>query len=486
MVLRSTQPSSWWVVVIAAAALISSASGIGAYAYQHHATRLIGEGEVLVEDGREGLREVDEATSLGLPPDQAVRRLRNHLENEGVALIDDSGRVTASSSPNLIGDDLNHSLLLRALSEDRFGAVAAPIDHDLLLDGIPEWQEGDVLYMSLLPGDGHNLLLFYDLTELMGRRIRGEGIQPETIQLAAVSVFCVVAALLTLAGRSRAVRRYREMNLEAEYLQKESEALQAHNAELEIARAKAERALALAEENNRIRSEFVLMINHELRTPLTSVVTGAELLRASRALDSEERHILESLVHDGRRLQGMIDQLLTLARVENRGLAFTPQAIGMADACRVATESHNRLGHCDGIHHDPVDDRAVMTDVQTLTLLVASLVDNAYTHGASTVQVGCAARVVGTPQLVIGTTPHRAASLSVIDDGPGIRPEFLPRAFEKFEKDSRSAGTGLGLYMARLMTEAIGAALHVWTSPEGTTISIVMPLAHVTTKVGAA
>lgn len=114
--------------------------------------------------------------------------------------------------------------------------------------------------------------------------------------------------------------------------------------------------------------------------------------------------------------------------------------------------------------------------MQTLTQLVASLVDNAYTHGATSVELDCSSAPPSDPHLVVGVTPDRSAAISVIDDGPGIKPAFLPRAFEKFEKDSRSAGTGLGLYMARLMAEAIGAALHIWTSPEGTTISIVMPL----------
>jgi two-component system OmpR family sensor kinase len=63
----------------------------------------------------------------------------------------------------------------------------------------------------------------------------------------------------------------------------------------------------------------------------------------------------------------------------------------------------------------------------------------------------------------------------VEDDGPGIDPHFLPRAFEKFEKHSSSSGTGLGLYMARLMVEALDGSISVSTSPSGTTFQIAVP-----------
>jgi signal transduction histidine kinase len=62
------------------------------------------------------------------------------------------------------------------------------------------------------------------------------------------------------------------------------------------------------------------------------------------------------------------------------------------------------------------------------------------------------------------------------DDGPGIDISFLPRAFEKFEKDSRSSGTGLGLYVARKMAEALDASILVSTSAAGTTFAVAVPV----------
>jgi two-component system OmpR family sensor kinase len=77
--------------------------------------------------------------------------------------------------------------------------------------------------------------------------------------------------------------------------------------------------------------------------------------------------------------------------------------------------------------------------------------------------------------LEIGDRPRQAAYFTVSDDGPGIDPDFLPRAFEKFEKNSFSSGTGLGLYMVQLMVAALGGSVAVETSPAGTIFQIAVP-----------
>jgi len=467
--------------------VFSLAAAIAAAVHQSNASHPIGEGQLFFSDARSGLGQIDDDISSGVTPDEAVRHLRNMLGIEGAALVDSEGVITAATSSPLVGANVENPVLQFALGSGRFAAVAASIDRDLEIDGVPEWQRGDVLYLALLPGEPGNpsLLLYYDISELLARRAGAAGIQTATMQLAAVAILFGVGGLAVLIGRSHSAQRYREMELEAEFLRKDSESLQIHNAELDVARRNAEAALALAEEKNRIRAEFVLMINHELRTPLTSVVTGAELLLITDPDGSERYEILEALVHDGRRLQTMIDQLLAMARVENRGLSFTPQPLEFSKVCDAVAHSHSRVvsSHSPDCHSP---DPSVITDLQTLRNLASSLVDNAFTHGARNVRIHCSTSEVHEPHFVVGTIPESAVYISISDDGPGIRLEFLPHAFEKFEKDSRSSGTGLGLYMARLMTEAMGASLGVWTSSEGTTFSIALPMARVTSNLGAA
>jgi signal transduction histidine kinase len=259
-----------------------------------------------------------------------------------------------------------------------------------------------------------------------------------------------------------------------------SEELRRHNRQLDEARRQAERALALAEETNRIRSEFVLMINHELRTPLTSVVTGAELLADQPGLSPGERAaILRDVVRDGRRLKELIAQMLMVARLENRGIHLTTRPVA-------AGEILTRLQR---ITRHPVQDLetplSVDTDPDALVQLLASLADNALTHGAGSVQVRVEARLGFEPQLTVGSVPAEAVWFLVEDDGPGIPPDFLPRAFEKFEKRGRASGTGLGLYLARAVAEGIDGCIAVRTGSGGTVMAVGVPAARVEEEVPA-
>ena len=316
-------------------------------------------------------------------------------------------------------------------------------------------------------------MIHYDVSGLLARRVQPGEVQPETIQLVALGgVFGLLAAAV-VTGHTRAARRYRDMALESELLRTHSEELETTNQELDDARRSAEYALDLAEEKMRIRSEFVLMINHELRTPLTSVVTGAELIRAGGLSQSDAERVMEAMVSDGQRLQEIIDQILAVARIENRGLSYELRAVPLTTVCRAVHSSHSAIetGHKGDEHHEMI----VTTDVSTLSIVVASLVDNALTHGATRVNVSCGSEPSIRPMTAVGNRPDQAAFISVADNGPGIDQEFLPRIFEKFEKASFSSGTGLGLYMARLMIEALEGSIGVATTSSGTVFEIAVP-----------
>ena len=77
----------------------------------------------------------------------------------------------------------------------------------------------------------------------------------------------------------------------------------------------------------------------------------------------------------------------------------------------------------------------------------------------------------------VGSRPVDAVYLLIRDDRPGIDEEFLPRAFQKFEKHSRRSGTGLGLYIVSVMVKALGTSLSVSTGSSGTTMAVALPTA---------
>jgi signal transduction histidine kinase len=481
------RPSAAWLIGAAVAALTAIAAGAFAVQYQQSASKPVGEGELFVLESSVAQEQMEAFASDRVDDATAVRRIRNGLNLEAVAIVSPEGLVMASTSTNLEGTVLDNELLLFGLASRSMSAVAAPVSQPILIDGVIERDTGTISYQVLQPlQDGRALLLHYDISELLERRARGQGIQSVTLQLLGASAFFLLLTTILVVGRSFVKRDFREMAFEAEVLRRQSAELEQHNRELSAARAEAERALALAEEKNRIRAEFVLMINHELRTPLTTVVTGAELLSEGSDLSEQERaNLLKQMTSDGHRLQEMIGQMLVVARIENRGLNFTMRDVAIADLLDDLDLKHPRIvidRHLVELVPFPVE---VRTDFTTLSQLLSSLIDNAMTHGASQVVLRAVPDLPFEPIWKVGHTPSQAAYLLVEDDGPGIDPDFLPRAFEKFEKHSRSSGTGLGLYMARMMIEALGGSLAVNTSPAGTTMAVAVPLSSARVPAGA-
>ena len=237
------------------------------------------------------------------------------------------------------------------------------------------------------------------------------------------------------------------------------------------------RSLEAEKETNRIRSEFVLMINHELRTPLTGVVTGAQLMLDGGMSEEEQSSLAEDMVRDGRRLDGLIAQVLTVARTENNGLSY---ALARTEVRHVL----ERIRLASGNPHVTIDaqsasDAVVHTDSDALVQLVLSLTDNSLTHGATNVNIQVTPTLRFLPMRTVGVAPDQPLFFVVRDDGPGIDPDFLPNAFEKFEKHSWSSGTGLGLHMARLMVEAMQGSISVHTGSRGTIMAVAVPLVSV-------
>jgi signal transduction histidine kinase len=432
------RPSTWWIV--AAVATFSSAVvllGVSV-ATQRAADRPVGEGELFAEEASGASAVIAQSSNA---PDDTVRRIRNDLEVEAVSIVDPSGTIEVSTSPTLLGSAIDSPVLAYANATRLFAAAAVSQTTPIVIDTVEAWKRGSTLYEVLEPlPDGSSLLIHYDISELLSRRSTSGGLTTRSLTTGTIAATLLLVTFALIVGRMRANTRF-------EALARESDLLEVHNAELEDrnlrlddARRAAESALELAEEKNRIRAEFVLMINHELRTPLTSVITGARVL-AEELAHGPETEIVDAMVRDGDRLEQMIDQILAVARIENRGLA---SVVTDLDAPTVWREVSANLPpsvptavRCD------LDIERLATDATTLGQLVRSLVDNAFTHGAAAVSVTIGDQAPISPDTSTGALVRDGLFIDVIDDGPGIDPDFLPRVFEKFEKHGFSSGTGL-------------------------------------------
>ena len=198
-------------------------------------------------------------------------------------------------------------------------------------------------------------------------------------------------------------------------------------------------------------------IAHEIRNPLSSIGHAADLIReggpnADRAGDERLLKIISDNVH---RLDRMVQEVLYL----NRRDRAQPEAID--PATWLANFAHQ---FCDGekIPEDAIDlqvrtSQRISFDKQHLDQVLWNLVRNAWRHGrkrAGSVRVMVSASQ--TPGLLM---------LDVFDDGPGVAPEAKPHLFEPFFTTD-AQGTGLGLYIARELSEGNGARIEYVEGPE--------------------
>jgi two-component system OmpR family sensor kinase len=217
--------------------------------------------------------------------------------------------------------------------------------------------------------------------------------------------------------------------------------------------------------------QFVADASHELRTPLAAIRGYAELSRRSRQpVPDEIAHVLNRVESEAKRMTALVEDLLLLARLD----AGRPLAQDPVDLTMLAVDATSDA-HAAGPGHYwqldlPDEPVTVIGDGARLHQVVANLLANARTHTpeGSTVTVK------------VGAVPN-AAVIQVIDNGPGIQPDVVPRIFERFARGdssrSRAAGsTGLGLSIVHAVVTSHRGKVGVQSRPGLTVFTVMLPL----------
>jgi signal transduction histidine kinase len=232
----------------------------------------------------------------------------------------------------------------------------------------------------------------------------------------------------------------------------------------------------------RMRDEFLATVSHELRTPLTSVL-GAVGLLASGAfgtLTQPATTLVGVAQRNGERLSKLIDDILDLTKLEGDRMVMSLRAQALAPLIREAVTANQGYANRAGVtlryvFSDEVTSSRplVRVDADRFLQIMANLLSNAIKHSPSQETVEVRVRTEGS-----------GCTVNVIDQGPGIDPAFRERLFEKFSQADTSdrralSGTGLGLYIARLMAERMGGTLEAASGvTKGATFELWLPSAH--------
>lgn len=210
--------------------------------------------------------------------------------------------------------------------------------------------------------------------------------------------------------------------------------------------------LALRPSDERSGIAVISTVSHELRSPLTSVkgYTSLMLSRWDRLKDEQKRAMLEQVHHDADRVTRLVTELLDISRLETGRLVLRRQMIDLpALAASVVEKVGMGIEELDCTVQFATDVPTVYADPDKVEQVLTNLVENAAKYGSPT-----AMRVTG--ELADG-----AVAVAVLDTGPGIPAEDLPRVFTKFYRrdHGRPNGTGLGLWISRGLVEAHGGEL---------------------------
>jgi len=241
------------------------------------------------------------------------------------------------------------------------------------------------------------------------------------------------------------------------------------------------RELALANERlkevDRLKSEFVSNVSHELRTPITNIMLFLELLEAPGKEDKRPSY-MGVLTHEADRLARLIEDLLTLSRMEQEGLPFIPESLALEPMLSSIVSAHEARASEKGVSirlkPNPGMPKVVASREQIVQVFT-NLVDNAVAYTPADGQI-----------ILSSSLEERNGSkyltVRVLNSGPPIPEDDLPHIFERFYRgktgrESGERGTGLGLAICQDILARHNGMVEVETRESlGTIFSVWLPL----------
>ncbi len=225
-----------------------------------------------------------------------------------------------------------------------------------------------------------------------------------------------------------------------------------------------------------MRRDFVANVSHEIRTPLTVLAGYIETMNQLQLNDAERRRALAVMAEQTNRMRALVDDLLSLAQLEGGPRPPIDRWVDVAGLLqRVERDARSLSSGRHALVFGPAQAGAIAGNEAELLGALTNLVTNAlrYTPAGGRVSVRWLPR------------GHGGGALEVVDTGPGIAAEHLPRLGERFYRvDSgrsrETGGTGLGLAIAKHAARRHGGELEVESElGKGSTFRLVFPPARV-------
>ncbi len=272
-------------------------------------------------------------------------------------------------------------------------------------------------------------------------------------------VAAVIGWWLVLTQISRRVAQ-EESNRQTEALVREIESHRRTDEQLQRAKLAAEAAQHAADAANRAKTRYISAVSHELRTPLNSILGYAQLLDDDPTLPPHRKQAVGVIRRGGEHLLGLIEGTLDIARIESGKLALDPRPMRLRESLQQIVQMFELQALSKGLRFEHDIEAApalVRADERRLTQILINVLGNAvkFTQAG---RVGFRAAHV-----------REMAVFEIEDTGPGIATVDLERIFEPFSRGEHAAGgapasgTGLGLTIAKMLTDLMGGEMTVST-----------------------
>lgn len=222
----------------------------------------------------------------------------------------------------------------------------------------------------------------------------------------------------------------------------------------------------------RARRDLIANASHEFKTPLFSLAGFLELIDEGNVNADEQREFLQLMRQQVDRLRNLAVSMLDLSRVEAGSIEMQPEDVDLEAVARSVLDEFQVQAQAKALTLAVDDGEAVTAwcDEQRLAQVLRALVDNAVKFSPQ-----------GSSVRVVARAEASWATIVVSDDGPGIPAAELPHVFERFHRGSEeratTSGAGLGLSIARELTEKMGGGIRADSGSGGASFSVRLPRA---------
>lgn len=219
-----------------------------------------------------------------------------------------------------------------------------------------------------------------------------------------------------------------------------------------------------------LKNRFVSMASHEFRMPLSTINSSVNFVRNNEALREEDVEKLRVIETQINHMRSMIDDVLTIGKVEASKLKATKHNVDLVSFLRnVIAEVKAQQMERSVIFKTPASPIPIQSDEKLLRNIFINLLTNAIKFSPVTSSV----------EIVIAQTQTHV-EVRIIDHGIGIKPDDIEKVFTPFNRGSNTGtikGTGLGLSIVKRAAETLGGSIHAdSTVGIGTTMTVSLPL----------